>query len=511
MIKISLIFSLSILTICFSNVYGQANYDIKRLDNTVNSAFAELNPIVSADGKTLYFVRSGHPQNFGGNESQEIWMSEKDERGFWKPAMHLGKELNKQISNVLYSSGTNNERLIIGGSYKNGVYWGIGLSFVEKKNGIWSEPNELDIKNFDDLNNGLYTSACLLNDNQTLLLSFSEEEDSKLSNLYVSKLLKNGAWSEPKSLGTIINSKYDESTPFMAADGITLYFSSNRPGGYGQNDIYITRRLDDTWQNWSEPVNLGPQINTEQWDGYYTIPASGDVGYMVSYKDTSQKADIVEIKLSKQVKPEPVALISGKVINSKTGEPIEAQIIYEVLPSGAQAGKTSFWSKSGGYKIVLPYGKNYALMARASGYVPIAVNIDLSKAGDYKEINQNLTLVPIETGQSFRLNNLFFDEYSDKIKEESKPELDRLVKFLKENNNISIEIAGHTDAVGSDEENQLLSDKRALAVKKYLIEMGIKESRLFSIGYGESQPIADNNNDIDRQLNRRVEVKILKK
>jgi OOP family OmpA-OmpF porin len=135
----------------------------------------------------------------------------------------------------------------------------------------------------------------------------------------------------------------------------------------------------------------------------------------------------------------------------------------------------------------------------------------LSKAGDYKEINQNLTLVPIETGQSFRLNNLFFDEYSDKIKEESKPELDRLVVFLKENNNISIEIAGHTDAVGSDEENQLLSDMRALAVKRYLIEKGIKELRLFSIGYGEGQPIADNNNDIDRQLNRRVEVKILKK
>lgn len=492
---------------------AQNTYEITNLGTAVNSAYSDINPVVSADGKSLYFIRSNHPENFNSEngESQDIWVSEKDEAGNWKPAVHLDKSLNRQQFNTVFNVSHGGNRLLIGGSYVNEVFWGLGFSFVDRKDGQWGEPHELSIKNFDKMCLGFSASAYLVNTNQTLLLAFSEEEGSKLNDLYVSKQLPNGKWSQPLALGKSINTpNYDESTPFMAADGVTLYFSSNRPGGYGQNDIYLTRRLDDTWQNWSEPVNLGPQINTEQWDAYYTIPASGNVAYMVSYKNTHGKADIVEIKLSKD-KPEPVALLAGKVLNSKTNEPVEAQIIYEVLPSGNEAGKTSFWSKSGDFKLVLPYGKNYGVSARASGYVPVSVNIDLTKTGDYKEITRNLMLVPIETGQVIRLNNIFFAEYSDTLQEISIPELNRLVRLMKENNSMSIEIAGHTDAVGSDAENQLLSEKRANAVKNYLVKKGIKAGRLFSIGYGESQPIADNNNDVDRQQNRRVEFKILKK
>lgn len=493
--------------------YGQSTYEITNIGPNVNSEYADINPVVSADGNVLYFVRSNAPQNYhpSGGESQDIWMSEKDENGNWKPAVHLGKELNRQQFNTIFNVTAGGNRLLIGGSYLNEVFWGLGFSFIDRKEGKWGEPYELGIKGFDKMCKGFSASANMLNDNKTIILSFSEEEDSKENNLYISRLLKNGKWSEPKPLGSGINTAYDESTPFMAADGVTLYFSSNRPGGYGQNDIYLTRRLDDTWLKWSEPVNLGPQINTEQWDGYYTIPARGDVAYMVSYKNTLGKADIVQITLNKNAKPQPVALLQGKVLDSKTQQPVEAQIIYEELPSGTEAGQISFWSLTGDYKIVLPSGKNYGISARASGYIPVAVNVDLTRNSNYREIDQNLMLVPIETGQVIRLNNIFFDEYSDTLKMESMPELNRLVRFLKDNNNISIEIAGHTDAVGSDAENQVLSEKRANAVKNYLVKKGIKANRLFSIGYGESQPVADNNNDLDRQLNRRVEFKILKK
>ena len=504
-------FSLLLIIFCVKS-FAQNTYEITNLGPAINSQYSDINPVVSADGKTLYFIRSNHPENFNGQngESQDIWMSEKDADNNWKPAVHLDKNLNRQQFNTVFNVSNSGNRLLIGGSYVNNVFWGLGFSFVDRKNGQWGDPYELSIKNFDKMCEGFSASADMLNDN-TLILAFSEEEDSKLNDLYISRQLANGKWSQPVPLGKSINTpNYDESTPFMAADGVTLYFSSNRPGGYGQNDIYLTRRLDDTWLNWSPPINLGPQINTEQWDGYYTIPASGHIAYMVSYKNTLGKADIVEIKLNKD-KPEPVALLTGKVLNSKNNEPVEAQIIYEVLPSGDEAGKTSFWSKSGDFKIVLPYGKNYGISARASGYVPVSVNVDLSKTGDYKEISKNLILVPIETGQVIRLNNIFFSEYSDTLQDISLPELNRLVKLMKENNTMSIEIAGHTDAVGSDLENQLLSEKRAIAVKRYLVKKGIKESRLFSIGYGESQPVADNNNDIDRQLNRRVEFKILKK
>jgi len=511
-IKLAKLSTLVISTLLSTNyLIAQNTYEIKNLGDAVNSEYAELNPVISADGRQLFFVRSNHPQNQNPADGQDIWMSEKDENGNWKPATNLGKIFNKQQFNTLFNISPSGNRMLIGGAYKDGVYWGVGFSFIEKRDGTWQEPYELDIKKLDKLNNGVYSSAFLLPDNKTLLLSFSQEENGKQNNLYISKLGKNGRWSEPISLGEKVNTIYDESTPFMAADGVTLYFSSNRQGGFGQNDIYLSRRLDDSWQNWSEPVNLGPQINTEQWDGYYTIPASGDVAYMVSYKNTLGKADIVQIKLNNKAKPEPVVLINGKVLSADTKEHLEVQVIYEELPSGNEAGKTSFWSKSGDFKIILPYGKNYGISARAAGYIPVSVNIDLTKPGEYREINQNLTMVPIKTGQVVRLNNIFFDEYSDVLKEESKPELNRLVTLMKDNNGMSIEISGHTDAVGSDQENQLLSEKRAAAVKKYLVEKGIKENRLFSIGYGETQPIADNNNDIDRQLNRRVEFKILKK
>lgn len=497
----------------FYQTGAQNTYEIRNLGDAVNSVYSEISPIVSADGKKLYFIRSNHPENYHpeNGESQDIWMSEKDSNGNWLPAVHLEKELNRQPFNTVFNVSHGGNRLLIGGSFAKGVFWGPGLSFIDKKNGIWGEPYELSIRNFDDMARGFSTSACMANDNKTLILAFSEEEGSKLNNLYVSRLQANGKWSQPVSLGNVVNTpNYDESTPFLAADGVTLYFSSNRPGGYGQNDIYLSRRLDDSWTRWSQPVNLGPQINTEQWDAYYTIPASGNVAYMVSYKNTLGKADIVEIKLSRD-KPQPVALLAGKVLNAKTREPVEAQIIYEVLPSGDEAGKLSFWSKSGEFKLVLPYGQHYGVSARAAGYIPVSVNVDLSKTGEYLEISRDLLLVPIETGQVIRLNNIFFAEYSDTLQEASLPELNRLVKLMKDNPSMTIEISGHTDAVGTDAENQLLSEKRAAAVKSYLVKKGIRESRLFSIGYGESQPVADNNNDIDRQLNRRVEFKILKK
>lgn len=491
-------------------VSAQTQYDIKNLGPAVNSPTAELNPLISTDGKTLYFVRSNHPENNNPTEGQDIWYSTLDSSGNWRPAIKMDSKINRQQFNTLFNVSPSGNRLLIGGDYKDGIYWGIGFSFVDKKDAQWSEPYGLTIAKFKKMFNGQTSSVNLLPDNKTLILCFSEDEDGKENDLYYSTLQKNGKWSAPKPLGGAVNTSYDESTPFMAADGVTLYFSSNRPGGYGQNDVYLTRRLDDSWQNWSTPINLGPQINTEQWDGYYTIPASGQKAYMVSYKNTLGKADIVEISLQRTAKPEPVVVLDGEVLNSKTKEHVEAQIIYEVLPSGNEAGKTSFWSKSGDFKLVLPYGKNYGISARAAGYIPVSINIDLTKPGDYKEISRNLFLVPIETGQVIRLNNIFFDEYSDALKEESKPELDRLVKLMKEHNDMVIEIAGHTDAVGSDAENQLLSEKRALAVKNYLVSKGIKANRLFSIGYGETQPVADNNNDIDRQLNRRVEFKILK-
>ena len=222
MIKHSTLTTLIIaLALSIKLLTAQNTYEIKNLSDAVNSAYAELNPVISADGKKLYFVRSSHPQNQNPTEGQDIWMSEKDENGSWKTAVNLGKTFNKQQFNTLFNISPSGDKMLIGGSYKDGVYWGVGFSFIEKRNGEWQEPYELAIKKLDKLNRGLYSSAFLLPDNKTILLSFSEDEEGKLNDLYVSKLTKNGKWSEPISLGNKINTTYDESTPFMAADGVT--------------------------------------------------------------------------------------------------------------------------------------------------------------------------------------------------------------------------------------------------------------------------------------------------
>jgi len=506
--KIFLFISLSLL---FLFVFSQ-EIEIQNLGNNVNSSCAEYNPIISADGNTLYFMRSNFPINTKGTaESQDIWISLLSGDGKWLEAQFAGPYLNRSQFNTLFNVSPDGNKLLIGGAYKDGINWGAGFSFIERNGDNWSEPHYLDIKNFERMCKGEYSSACLLSDNKTLVLSFSEKEDSKVNDLYISFLHKNGKWSEPESLGSLINTEFDETTPFMAADGVTLYFASDRPGGLGLKDIYVSKRLDNTWKKWSTPVNLGAPINTSNSEGYYTIPASGNIAYMVSYQNTIGKADIVRIKTKEDTKPKPVILLSGKVLNAKNNEPVEAEISYEILPGGEEAGTTKFISKNGDYKIILPYGKNYGISAKAKGFIPVSMNLDLTKEDTYKEIRKALILVPIEAGQIIRLNNIFFEFGKSTLKEESFPELDRLIGIMNENPEMNIEIAGHTDDEGDDNANLKLSIERALVVEKYLTEKGIKPSRVLSAGFGEAKPIADNKTEEGKQLNRRVEFKILGK
>jgi OOP family OmpA-OmpF porin len=339
------------------------------------------------------------------------------------------------------------------------------------------------------------------------------EKNSYLNDIYVSFLVPDGTWTEPKSIGKKINlPDYDEMTPFLAADGVTLYFSSNRPGGLGDNDIWMTKRLDKTWQKWSDPVNLGSPINSEDWDAFFTTDAGGEYAYMSSSLKSYGESDIVRVKLMEREKPDPVVLVSGNVYNAKTKKPLSASLIYETLPDGEEAGNGVSSEVDGSFKIVLPYDKNYSIRATADKFFAISENLKLDsliKAG-YKEIHKDLYLVPIEIGQVVRLNNVFFDFDKWDLRPESFIELDRVVKLLKENPAIEIEMSAHTDAKGSDEYNFKLSDNRAKSVRTYIISQGIAENRIISKGYGETKPIDTNETDEGRQMNRRVEFTITK-
>ena len=206
---------------------------------------------------------------------------------------------------------------------------------------------------------------------------------------------EDGSWSEPQNMGSVINTYSGEFTPYIAADGVTMFFSSYGHEGYGSSDVFMTKRLDDTWTNWSEPTNLGPVINSSSWDAYFKIDAQGIYGYMVSSGEGSiGSEDLYRIKLGEGIKPEVLNLISGKVYNAKTNEIIDAAIEYENLSDGEKLG-IAYSTSDNGFKIVLPKGKKYGFLASADGYISVSNNLDLTKIEQYEEKEINLYLVPI--------------------------------------------------------------------------------------------------------------------
>jgi OOP family OmpA-OmpF porin len=491
---------------------------IENLGFNINSELAELRPTISADGNLLFFICENHPFNTKYNSirnSQDIWYSERDTTtGKWTEAVHMEYPLNTYAYNAVFWISPDNNRILIRNAFIDGDYAGNGVSMsYRKKNGSWSMPQALRIKNYEKYDRGHQNGATMSQDAQTLLLYMSEVPGSYENDIYVCFLQPDGTWSEPKSLGKKINlPKYDEMTPYLAADGVTLYFSSNRPGGLGDNDIWMTKRLDKTWQKWSDPVNLGSPINTEDRDAFFTMDAGGEYAYMSSAQSGFGESDIVRIKLLEREKPDPVILVSGNVYNKKTNQPLSASLIYETLPDGLKAGDGVSNPLDGSFKIVLPYDKNYSIRATADKFFAISENLNLDsmiKAG-YKEIHKDLYLVPIEIGQVVRLNNVFFDFDKWDLRPESFVELDRVVKLLNDNPAIEIEMSAHTDSKGSDEYNFKLSDNRARSVMEYIISKGIAPNRIVSQGYGETKPVATNETDEGRQLNRRVEFKITK-
>ncbi len=496
---------------------------VENLGELINTENPEMRPTISADGNLLFFIRQNDPANVQYAtvpNSQDIWYSKRDSLGKWSKAKHLGPRVNASQYNAVYWISPDLNTILLKGSFIDGQYYGMGVSMIHKvEDNSWTNAEMLRIRNFNKFSLTPQIGASMGHDGKTLLFYMTDKKGSFENDLYVSFYEGHNIWTAPKSLGKKINlPDYNEMSPFIAADGVTLYFSSDRPGGIGENDIWMSKRLDDSWTKWSDPVNLGRPINTEKSEAFFTMDAGGEYAYLTSSDGSVGASDIVRVKLLEKEKPNPVVLVSGNVYNAKTKQPLAASLIYETLPDGTEAGNGVSSPVDGSFKMVLPYDKNYSIRASADKFFAISENLNLDsliKAG-YKEIHKDLFLVPIEIGQVFRLNNVFFDFDKYSLRPESFVELDRVVSFLNEYPNIEIEMSAHTDSKGSDEYNYTLSDNRARSVREYILSKGIAAKRIISQGYGETKPVADNanpdgsDNPEGRQLNRRVEFKILK-
>ena len=539
--------TISLLTV--QNCLLEAQNKPESIGSAVNTEYSELNPVMSPDGKILFFGRKNHPQNkFGmaGTEqisgSQDIWYSESL-MGAWTTARRMSESLNRDQYNTIYSVSPDGQTILVKGAYVNGQYETRGFSIAKKSATGWDVPKKMEIPKYEKLSRGKNEYGYLTNDGKVLLMAFSEKKNSDEDDIYASFLEKDGSWSQPMNLGDDVNTNFTETTPFLAADGKTLYFSSNREGGKGSNDIWVCKRKDETWIHWTEPTNIGEPINTDQYDAYYTISAAGDYAYFISSNNSLGKKDIFRLKIdqpkpvetppttttpmvggekkpvpdkTKDIKSEPVVLVSGKVIDGKTGKvPKNAQIIYEDLTNGKELGVATPDPITGIYKVVLPYGKNYGITTKIEGYIGTSQNIDLSKiTGKYLEIeDKDMSVTPVasvEVGTKISMNNIFFEFGKATLRLESYPELNRLSTFFKGNAKMLTEISGHTDNVGSDEVNNKLSQERADVVRNYLLTQGVSSERLTAKGYGKNKPKVANDTPENQAINRRVEFEILK-
>jgi len=482
------------------------------LGNVINSVYDETAPMISPDGKRLYFDRKFHPDNAGAHKDEDdIWFSDLSKDGVWGKPQNMGEPLNNRYNNFVQSITPDGNALLLGNVYKEStgeMFPGVSLTYRTRKG--WAYPEKQNIKDF--YNNSPYASYFLSNDGRFLLMSIERKEGLGELDLYVSFRKDDNEWGAPIHLGDVVNTVGNDYSPFLAADGQTLYFSSEGHAGYGKADIFVTNRLDESWTKWSEPQNLGPVVNSSEADSKYNIPASGKYAYYSTANNSVGKNDIFRIELPSIAKPKPVVLISGVVRDGKTNEAIDARIIVEDLETGKEVAIARTDPATGEFKIILPAGKKYGFRAIGLGFFEMNKNIDLTDIDEYTEIEDEvMSLSPIEVGQVVRLNNIFFNTGKATLKSESFLELDRTTEFLNNNPDMEIEIGGHTDDVGSEAYNQKLSQARAQSVADYLIEKGIATERLQVVGYGELQPISFNNNEEGRQTNRRVEFKVLKK
>lgn len=478
----------------------------------LNSAFSDYSPVITADGSQLFFT-SRRPltdkEKARNKEGREmIYVSDYDDvDNEWIEPVLLGKEINivgRQNSVIAISN--DGQRLL---KYQDDQY-GNGDIYESYLKGMkWSDPLSLGA----EINSVFHeSSASIAPDGRTIYFVSNRKGGQGGRDIWMTKRNDRGEWSAPENLGLIVNTPQDEEAVFIHPDGKTLYFSSKGHQSMGGYDIYRTTLVNG---NWTVPQNLGEPLNTPGNDLFFVLTANGRRGYLASDRNGGV-LNIYEVNFiplerkdgTKTVEPK-LTVLKGVITDKLTGLPLEATI--EVVDNVKNEVIATFNSNSstGKYLVSLPSGKNYGVTVQSDGYLFESFSFDLPDTAAYIEVVRDVQLNKLKAGTKVILKNIFFDFDKATLRNESVAELTRLVRIMNEYPNLKIEIGGHTDGKGSDDYNNRLSRDRAESVVNYLIDNGVDKSRLSFKGYGKAQPIASNDTEEGRQDNRRVEFKII--
>lgn len=471
------------------------------MGSSINSENQEYSPAFAIDEKTIYITkRMGNLSDNRPNE--DLYFAELNDES-WDKVKDIGPPINTIENEGAFSISSDGNYIFFTSCSRNGGKGQCDIWLTSKKNNRWDEPKNLQ----SPINTKYWESQpSISSDGRMLYFSSDRPGGYGGTDIWVSEFSISG-WSAPKNLGPTVNTSKDEQFPFIHSDNRTLYFSSNGHPGLGKSDLYLTRK--DVKLNWETPINMGFPINSRGQDWNLVVARDGKTAYFSSDQLKGFGGlDIYTFQLPEKLQAEKVSYLSGYVRDAITKQPLSANV--ELSPINGEP-TTLTYAKPGTGMFLVPLKTNmkYALTIDKDGYLFYTEFYNMPAIQRDQPIELFIDLEKIKLGNSVVLKNIFFDTDKSDIKDESKQELEKLIDFLSENNSIRIEISGHTDNIGDSKHNMVLSENRAKSVCDFLTNNGIEKSRLTYKGFGDTQPIKQNNTDENRAKNRRTEFKII--
>jgi outer membrane protein OmpA-like peptidoglycan-associated protein len=484
---------------------------IENMTKSVNSPYADYSPVLTADQSTMIFTSrrntsTGGETYDGGRFYEDIYISYYIDTA-WTNAKNIGTPINSDGNEASVGISPDGQEILI---YKDDN--GDGNIYSTTLNGdAWSTPVKLG----NNVNSKYWEpSAFISADGHAIYFSSNRPGGYGGRDIYVSQKTEKGEWGKAFNMGSLINTPYDEDAPFIHPDGITLFFSSNGNKSMGGFDVMYST-LSDDGTKWQEPVNVGYPVNSPDDDIFYVVSPDKTNAYYSSFKEGGVgEKDNYKITFLDQKKA-PLTVLKGIVKNADGNIPRDIMITVTDNETEKVVGIYKANSKTGNYLFVLTPGKNYNISYQAEGFLFYSENRQIEKNTNYYEIYKAINLPPVIVGSKIVLNNIFFDFDKTTLRPTSNVELRNILRLLTKYPKMVIEIAGYTDSKGTDSYNIKLSKDRAQAVVDFLITKGVIKSRLVASSYGEAFPAAPNENadgsdsPSGRQLNRRVELKIL--
>jgi OOP family OmpA-OmpF porin len=489
-----------------ANKEKAAAYKQKKLSDTVNAFVLQYFPVLTADQQELIFTRR---LGSGPNEDEDLVVSTRTANGRWDIPQSLSAKINTTLNEGTCTISADGRRLIFTSCVGRDGFGSCDLFETRRIGDQWTEPRNLGA----GVNSVEWESQPSLSaDGRTLYFVSDRRGGQGRRDIWVSTLNDKGLWTKAKNAGKPINTVYDEISPFIHVNSRTLYFASNGLTGFGGYDIFYTER--DTAAAWSAPKNMGSPINTHEDQFSLFITADGKKGYY-SHEETRaagySASFIYEIEIpeDQQVRFKS-NYVKGVVRDKKTREPLLAKIELFNIDKNEMESLVESDSLSGRYLMVLTQGAEYALYVNRKGYLFQSSNFNYSEVKNFEPITLDIDLEKAEAGTTAVLKNIFFDLDKYDLKEKSITELQKVARFLAENPTVNVEIGGHTDNQGAADYNRQLSLKRAQSVSAYLTNNGIDAKRIKMKGFGADVPIADNSTESGRERNRRIEFRIVK-